>query len=572
MAKPALGDPRLETWITENHKVKSWLIDSMSPPLMQRFIRLSTAKEIWEAVARTFRRNLPDIDHRTMSQEGTVEGVVQLHLAMARLRVHIFLSGLDSEYTQVRGEILRKDPKLDLESAYAYVRREYQQRQTMGGTNLISENSAMLANRTRQGYPGGPSKSYLERWDFMKKPRKNIAGKVMTVSTTEESMQPTANTTNVVHPGMLSNASHVTSKNSIWIIDIGISTANGSISPITGEGPVILSDTLTLDNVLVVPSLEYNLLSISRITSSLSCTVTFWPYFFVFQDILTRKILGFGPAKIQSFSKARYFVTFIDECTRMTWVSLLRNKNDVRMVSQEFYSMAKTQYQRQICTLQSDHGTKFVDAILVKSAAYLINRTPSRVIDFQTPQQKMESLLSVPHLPNLEPCIFGCYDPLTQKIYVSLDVSFREFEPYYSCRPSGSSLQGEVFSEENLSQKYDENELFEVEDFSSSGAIPSAVVPSGQGHENDKLSATEDVEPINSTSNNLICDSDQNPLNSFVELPISTPLTEESTQNVPSQDALADSKWTMAMNEEMEALQKNNTWELCSLPEGKKTI
>ncbi|KAL5834212.1 hypothetical protein ACOSQ4_013709 [Xanthoceras sorbifolium] len=36
---------------------------------------------------------------------------------MARLRVHIFLSGLDSEFDQVRGEILRKDPKFDLQWA-----------------------------------------------------------------------------------------------------------------------------------------------------------------------------------------------------------------------------------------------------------------------------------------------------------------------------------------------------------------------------------------------------------------------------------------------------------------------
>ncbi|KAK9217926.1 hypothetical protein WN943_006556 [Citrus x changshan-huyou] len=35
----------------------------------------------------------------------------------------------------------------------------------------------------------------------------------------------------------------------------------------------------------------------------------------------------------------------------------------------------------------------------VKFAGYLINRTPSRVLDFQTPQPKMQSLLSVPHLP-----------------------------------------------------------------------------------------------------------------------------------------------------------------------------
>ena len=73
-----------------------------------------------------------------------------------------------------------------------------------------------------------------------------------------------------------------------------ISTANGSTSPITGEGSVILSNTLTLDTVLIVPSLEYNLLSVSQITSTLACTVIFWPSFCVFQDILTWKILGYG--------------------------------------------------------------------------------------------------------------------------------------------------------------------------------------------------------------------------------------------------------------------------------------
>lgn len=55
----------------------------------------------------------------TTSHEQTVEGMVQVHSMIARLRVHIFLSGLDSAYDQVCGEILRKDPKLDLEGTYA---------------------------------------------------------------------------------------------------------------------------------------------------------------------------------------------------------------------------------------------------------------------------------------------------------------------------------------------------------------------------------------------------------------------------------------------------------------------
>ena len=53
----------------------------------------------------------------------------------------------------------KKDPKLDLESTYAYVRREHQQKQTMGGSHHISESSAMLANQTRQGPSLGSSKT-----------------------------------------------------------------------------------------------------------------------------------------------------------------------------------------------------------------------------------------------------------------------------------------------------------------------------------------------------------------------------------------------------------------------------
>lgn len=142
-------------------------------------------------------------------------------------------------------------------------------------------------------------------------------GKAIVVNTEKETpvAKPSAN---VTLPGIIGKASVLStnSKNSTWIIDTGasdhmtkefgqlqsilsspqtvISTANGSTSPVTGEGPVTLSKILTLDIVLVVSSLEYNLLSISQITSKLSCTMTFWPSYCVFQDIRTQKILGYG--------------------------------------------------------------------------------------------------------------------------------------------------------------------------------------------------------------------------------------------------------------------------------------
>ena len=53
-----------------------------------------------------------------------------------------------------------------------------------------------------------------------------------------------------------------------------VSTANGNTTPVIGEGSLTLTDTLNLDSVLVVPSLDYNLLSVSQ-TAALSCIVIF---------------------------------------------------------------------------------------------------------------------------------------------------------------------------------------------------------------------------------------------------------------------------------------------------------
>ena len=54
-----------------------------------------------------------------------------------------------------------------------------------------------------------------------------------------------------------------------------VSTANGNTTLVIGEGSLTLIDTLNLDYVLVVPSLDYNLLSVSQITAALSCIVIF---------------------------------------------------------------------------------------------------------------------------------------------------------------------------------------------------------------------------------------------------------------------------------------------------------
>ena len=73
-----------------------------------------------------------------------------------------------------------------------------------------------------------------------------------------------------------------------------MSTANGTPSPVLGEVSISLTKNLNLDYVLVVPSLNHNLLFIAQITLALNCVVIFWPNLCVFKDIQTQKTIGYG--------------------------------------------------------------------------------------------------------------------------------------------------------------------------------------------------------------------------------------------------------------------------------------
>ena len=76
-----------------------------------------------------------------MESENDVESYQK---SFQRQRVHIFLAGLDGEYEQIRGEILRKDPISKLEACFSFVRRESVHLATMNGEPKKYEASAMV--------------------------------------------------------------------------------------------------------------------------------------------------------------------------------------------------------------------------------------------------------------------------------------------------------------------------------------------------------------------------------------------------------------------------------------------
>ncbi|KAL4031039.1 hypothetical protein IC575_009295 [Cucumis melo] len=63
-----------------------------------------------------------------------------------------------------------------------------------------------------------------------------------------------------------------------------IRIADGSLAPIAGKGQIVPFDGFALQNVLHVPKLSYNLLSISKITRELHCKAIFLPESVYFQE------------------------------------------------------------------------------------------------------------------------------------------------------------------------------------------------------------------------------------------------------------------------------------------------
>ena len=54
-ARPQLEiDPKYEIWEAQNSMIMSWLLNSMQPEIRKTYLLLPTARDIWEAVNKTY--------------------------------------------------------------------------------------------------------------------------------------------------------------------------------------------------------------------------------------------------------------------------------------------------------------------------------------------------------------------------------------------------------------------------------------------------------------------------------------------------------------------------------------
>ena len=81
------------------------------------------------------------------------------------------------------------------------------------------------------------------------------------------------------------------------IIHTSVELPNGESVLVTHIGTVKISESLTLVDVLCVPSFSFNLISISKLTSSLNCCIFFLSNLCFIQDLVKWKLIGRGKEK-----------------------------------------------------------------------------------------------------------------------------------------------------------------------------------------------------------------------------------------------------------------------------------
>ena len=71
-----------------------------------------------------------------------------------------------------------------------------------------------------------------------------------------------------------------------------------------------------------------------------------------------------GPLRIHTVMGVRWFVTFIDDHTRVCWVYLLKGKFETKKIFKVFQKMFQTQSQAKVCILKIDNGKEYFSKVL----------------------------------------------------------------------------------------------------------------------------------------------------------------------------------------------------------------
>ncbi|KAA0040884.1 Beta-galactosidase [Cucumis melo var. makuwa] len=346
----------------------------------------------------------------------------------------------------------------------------------------------------------------------------------------------------------------------IWIADC-------SLAPIAGQGQIVLYDGFSLQNVLHVPKLSYNLLSISKITRELHYKATFLLESVCFQDLNLGRTIGTA-----RHSRGLYILNDdsfevplrVFGCT--TYVhSFGPNQTKFTPRAQACVFVGYLPHQRGESVSEESNSTfEFIEPI--PSTVFDIDPHPIILPTNQVPwktyyrrnfRKEVGSPTSQPSAP------------------------VQDFEPP---RDQGMENPTEPCTNNTMSEndRSDAAVLENMEEKNFGDEIDVRIETSNdeakQGHtrKHDEYDPSLDL-PIALRKGTRSCT--KHPISNYVSYENLSPQFRAFTASLDSTTipkniyiALECPEWKNVLMEEMKALEKNNTWEICALPKGHKLV
>ena len=73
-----------------------------------------------------------------------------------------------------------------------------------------------------------------------------------------------------------------------------VTLADGSTSYVLGSGTIHPTPLITLTSIMSLPQFSFNLIFVSKLTHTLNCNISFFPYHCLIQDLSTKRIISRG--------------------------------------------------------------------------------------------------------------------------------------------------------------------------------------------------------------------------------------------------------------------------------------
>ncbi|RVX11271.1 Heat shock 70 kDa protein 17 [Vitis vinifera] len=520
-------------------------------------------------------------------------------------RLFKFFLGLNRELDDVRGRIMGIKPLPSLREAFSDVRREESRKKVMMGSKeqpAPTLDASALAARSFNSSDGDRQKRDRPWCDYCKKPghykeacwklhgkptdwkpkprsdrdgRAHVAANSESTSVLEpspfnkEQMEMLQKLLSQVGSGSTTGIAFTANRGGMkpWIVDTGASDhmtgdaailqnykpsnghssvhiADGSKSKIAGTGSIKLTKDLYLDSVLHVPNLDCNLLSISKLARDLQCVTKFYPNSCVFQDLKSGKMIGSA-----ELCSGLYLLSCGQFSNQVSQASCVQSQSMLESFNSVSNSKGESMNEHQVWESLLEGYL-----LVTQSHQILLNSRP----------------LSCPH-----PCHHQSSQPSTQ-------CSFSRDHPvshaYSTIAPQLANENLQVYIRRRKRQELEHGSQSTCGQYiDSNSSLPEENIGEDRAGEVLIPSIDDSTLPIALRKGVRRCT--DHSIGNYVMYEGLSPsyrafATSLDDTQVPNtiQEALKISEWKKAVQDEIDALEKNGTWTITDLPVGKRPV